>query len=322
MSVPRRDTRPYEADDPLLDLVGDTPLVRSPTNQNVLCKLETENPTRSMKDRVAMGILVEASSEYDFDTVVEASSGNTAGAVAFVANRLGLECHVTCPETTSQQKIGYMKAFGATVHLCPSVDEEHSEHYHSVAKDLVDEHDAFFVNQYENQANPEVHYRWTGPEIWQQAGETMTHLVCAMGTGGTLSGAARFIKERAQERDADVNIVGVDAENSNISAAFDGSEYGEYDTEVEGLGKGRELPTMWFEYIDEVRNVSDDRAFEQARSAAVDHGLLIGPSAGAALSVSHDIVAEEPDSTVVAVVCDGGEQYFQTLFGSDNRSDE
>lgn len=307
-------SNPYQCTDPLLQRIGGTPLVECPFDSNIFCKLETENPTRSMKDRVAMGILVNALAEQQIETVVEASSGNTAGAVAFVANRLGLDCHVTCPETTSRQKIGYMKAFGASVHECPSVDEDHPKHYHTVARDLASEYDAFFLNQYENQSNPQVHYEWTGPELWDQIGSEMTHLVCSMGTGGTLSGVARFIKERVAESDRDVTVVGVDAEQSNISAAFHGAEHGPYETEVEGLGKGRELPTMWFEYIDDIRNVSDERAFEQTRDAAADHGLLMGPSAGAALSVSRDIVSETSDATVVTVVCDGGEQYFDSVF--------
>lgn len=309
----KRWTSPYKTDDPLLQLVGNTPLIESPIRDNVFCKLETENPTRSMKDRIAVGILSEAVNELEIDTVVEASSGNTAGSIAFVSNRLGLDCHVTCPETTSKHKVGYMKAFGAEVHQCPDVDESHTQHYHHVARDLAKEHDAYFVNQYENLENPDVHYEWTGPELWGQIGSEMTHLVCAMGTGGTISGVAKYIKERAADCGKDITVVGVDAKKSNISAAFYHDSGGEYDTRVEGLGKGRELPTMWFEYIDEVRSVTDDRAFNQAREAAQEYGLLIGPSAGAALSVSLDIAAD-PDSTVVTIICDGGEQYFSTLY--------
>jgi cysteine synthase len=134
-----------------------------------------------------------------------------------------------------------------------------------------------------------------------------------MGTGGTLSGIARYLKEQITEEDRDIMTVGVDAEKSNISAVFHGEEIGEYDTMVEGLGKGSELPTMWFEYIDDVVSVSDDRAFNQARNAARDNGLLIGPSAGSALAVSRDIVDNNLNATVVTIVCDGGEQYFDAL---------
>ena len=309
---------PFPTDDPVLSLIGDTPMVDYPgaDRGRLRCKLESENPTRSMKDRIAMGILTQALEEGDYDTVVEASSGNTAGAVALVANRLGLTCKLTCPEHTSRSKIGYMKAFGAEVHTCPDVESDHPEHYRAVAQRLAEEEEnAFLVDQYHNQGNPTVHYRWTGAEIWSQAGSDMTHLVSAMGTGGLLSGSARRIKEEAEATGRDVRVVGVDAQDSNISTAFYGEEAVPYDTTVEGLGKGGELPTMWFEHIDEMRSVSDEVAFEQARTAAQEHGLLIGPSAGAALSVAMDIHANQPDARVVTIICDGGEQYFDTLFG-------
>ncbi len=309
---------PFPTEDPVLGMIGDTPMIDYPGAEpgRLRCKMESENPTRSMKDRIAMGILTETLADGDYDTVVEASSGNTAGAVALVANRLGLKCKLTCPETTSRSKIGYMKAFNAEVHTCPDVDSDHPEHYRAVAKRLAEEDDgAFLVNQYHNQGNPTVHYRWTGAEIWSQAGDDVTHLVSAMGTGGLLSGSARRLKEEAEAVGREITVVGVDAEKSNISTAFYDEEPVPYDTTVEGLGKGGGLPTMWFDYIDEVRSVPDERAFDQAREAAQQHGLLIGPSAGAALSVALDIHDAQPDARVVTIICDGGEQYFDTLFG-------
>jgi len=318
-SAPTTETppSPFPTDDPVLSLIGDTPMVDYPGAERgrVRCKLESENPTRSMKDRIAMGILTETLAENDYDTVVEASSGNTAGAVALVANRLGVDCKLTCPESTSRSKIGYMKAFGAEVHTCPNVDSDHPDHYRAAARRLAEDDGAFLVNQYHNQGNPSVHHRWTGREIWAQAGADMTHLVSAMGTGGLLSGSARRIKEEAEAAGRDVTVVGVDAACSNISTAFYGEEPGPYDTTVEGLGKGGKLPTMWFDYIDEMRSVSDEETFRQAREAAQEHGLLIGPSAGAALSVALDIHEAQPDARVVTIICDGGEQYFDTLFG-------
>lgn len=307
---------PFPTTDPILSRIGHTPMIPYPgvENERLLCKMESENPTRSMKDRIAMGILSEALTEGDYDTVVEASSGNTAGAVALVANRLGVDCKLTCPDGTSPDKIGYMRAFGAEVHPCPDVSSDHPDHYRAVARRLADDEKAFLVDQYHNLSNPGVHYRWTGPEIWAQAGTEMTHLVSAMGTGGLLSGSARHVKEQAEQAGRDVTVVGVDAERSNISTAFYDEEPVPYDTQVEGLGKGGALPTMWFDYIDEMRNVPDERAFEQARDAAQQHGMPIGPSAAAALSVALDISASQPDATVVTIVCDGGEQYFDTLF--------
>ena len=308
---------PFPTEDPVLSQIGDTPMIPYPGvgDGRLLCKMESENPTRSMKDRIAMGILTEALQEGDYDTVVEASSGNTAGGVALVANRLGLTCKLTCPEGTSPDKIGYMKAFGAEVHTCPDVNAEHPDHYRAVAARLAEDEGAFLVDQYHNQSNPGVHYQWTGPEIWAQAGGEMTHLVSAMGTGGLLSGSARHVKEQAEAEGRDVTVVGVDAECSNISTAFYDDEPVPYDTSVEGLGKGGDLPTMWFDYLDEMRNVADEQAFQQARTSAQEHGVPIGPSAGAALSVALDICAQNPNSRVVSIVCDGGEQYFDALFG-------
>ncbi|WP_435359934.1 PLP-dependent cysteine synthase family protein [Haloarchaeobius sp. DFWS5] len=307
---------PYPTDDPILQQIGNTPLVSygGEDGPNLFCKLETENPTRSMKDRIAWGILSEAFDAGEYDTIVEGSSGNTGGSVAMVANRLGADCHITTPASTSVQKKGYMRAYGAVVHECPGVEEGDPEHYVEVAIRLAEEHDALFVDQYSNLANPEVHYNWTGPELWEQVGPDVTHFVCPMGTGGTISGCARAMKERAAEAGTDLTVVGVDAEDSNISNAFYGNPTGPYDTEVEGLGKGHELPTMWFDYVDEVRDVADDVAFDQARTAARDHGLLVGPSSGATLSVGLDITEENPDANVVTMVCDGGEQYFDTLW--------
>jgi len=310
--------RPFPTDDPVLSLIGDTPMIDYPgaDDGRLRCKLESENPTRSMKDRIAMGILSQTLADGNYDTVVEASSGNTAGAVALVANRLGVNCKLTCPESTSRSKIGYMKAFGADVHTCPNVDADHPDHYRATAQRIAEEEEgAFLVNQYYNQGNPTVHYEWTGREIWRQAGQEMTHLVSAMGTGGLLSGTGRRIKEESEAAGRDVRVVGVDAEHSNISTAFYDKDLGPYDTEVEGLGKGKQLPTMWFDYIDEMRSVPDDETFRQARTAAQEHGLLIGPSAGAALSVAMDIHEHDPDAVVVTIICDGGEQYFDTLFG-------
>lgn len=308
---------PFATDDPVLRLIGNTPMVAYPgiDNERVLCKMESMNPTGSMKDRIAMGILTEAVRTQDIDTVVEASSGNTAGAVALVANRLGLRCILTCPEGSSRQKFGYMKAFGAEVHECPRVSSDHPDHYRATAQRLAEENDGFLMNQYYNQSNPGVHAQWTGPEVWAQAGDRMTHLVCAMGTGGLISGTARHVKEQAAEAGRPVTVVGVDAECSNIATAFYDEPERPYDTAVEGLGKGGKLPTMWFEYIDEMRRVTDDEAFDQARRAARENGMLIGPSAGAALKIACDISQSDPAATVVTIICDGGDQYFDTLFG-------
>ncbi|SER82465.1 PLP-dependent cysteine synthase family protein [Natrinema salaciae] len=307
---------PYPTDDPILSRIGGTPLVDYPesgTGGDIALKLEMENPTGSMKDRIALGIIRELADDGRLaadDVVVEASSGNTAGAVSLVTNRLGYDSVLTTPAGTSAQKIGYVRSLGSEIVECPNVDSDDERHYRTTAKRIASERNGVWLDQYSNQLNPTVHYKWTGPELWEQAGGDVTHIVCPMGTGGTVSGIARYVTEQS----SDVHVIGVDAQQSNISASFYGTDPGPYDTDVEGLGKGHELPTMWFQYVDEVRSVDDERAFVQTRRAAADHGVLVGGSTGAALAVARDVASDQPDARIVVIGCDGGEQYFDTIF--------
>lgn len=304
--------------DPLLKEIGDTMMVpcEDPSiNGSIRIKCEFDNPTGSMKDRIAYGMIAKLESEgvlSSGDLVVEASSGNTAGAVALVANRFGYDAVITAPVGNSPQKLGYVEALGAELVTCPNVTSDDDQYYRNEAKRIAQARGGVWLDQYSNQLNPAVHATWTGPEITKQCPE-LTHVVCPMGTGGTMSGIAKHVKER----DESVTTVGVDATRSNISSAFMGTETGSYDTEVEGLGKGSELPTMWFEYIDEVRNVADEDSFLQARRVARENGILLGGSAGAALFVAREIATQDPDATVVTVACDGGEQYFDSVFDDD-----
>lgn len=301
--------------DPVLSGIGDTrilPYDDTTVEGSIQIKCEFENPTGSMKDRIAYGMiayLIASGQVSKDDLIVEGSSGNTGGAVALVANRLGYDAVITTPEENSPQKHGYITAFGAELVTCPNVPSDDERHYRNEAKRIADERGGVWLDQYTNQLNPRVHYRWTGPEITEQYPE-VTHVVAPMGTGGTTSGIAKHIKEY----DESITTVGVDAEKSNISAVFCGGEPGEYETVVEGLGKSDELPTMWFDYIDEIRDVTDEDALGQARQAARNRGFLIGGSSGAALSVAREIASEDPDSNIIVIACDGGEQYFDTLF--------
>lgn len=306
---------PYlECDDPILGRIGSTPIIEYGGQHagQIHCKLEYENPTGSMKDRVALGMIskMRADGEIRIDTpVVEASSGNTGGAVSLVCARLGLDCHITFPEGTSGQKSGYMKAYGATTNACPDVGSDHEDHYTRRAGRLAEEKGGTFLNQYENELNPRVHYEWTGEEVVQQIGEKITHIVSPMGTGGTLSGIARRVKEDYPA----VRMIGVDGVKSNIWTSFYGEDPVEYDVAVEGLGKSERLPTMWFEYIDEVRKVADDTAFERARKEA-RNGLLIGPSTAAALEIAEKY-GTESGNVVLTLACDSGDQYFDVING-------
>jgi cystathionine beta-synthase len=306
---------PYpECDDPILGRTGGTPIVEYNRHRpgQTYCKLEYENPTGSMKDRVALGMISKMRADGEIDgegPVIEASSGNTGGAVALVCARLGLDCQITFPVGTSGQKSGYMEAYGATTTACPDVASDHEDYYAREAQRIADETGGTFLNQYENELNPQVHYEWTGEEVVQQLNGDLTHIVSPMGTGGTLSGIARRVKEEYPE----VQVVGVDGEKSNIWTAFHGEEPVEYDVAVEGLGKAERLPTMWFDSIDDVRTVADEAAFERARAEA-RNGFLIGPSSAAALEIADDY-SDDPESVVLTMVCDNGDQYFDVING-------
>jgi len=300
--------------DELLDMIGDTAMIPY-GDYSIRIKCEFDNPTGSMKDRIAYGIIAQLTLNGQLspgDVVVEGSSGNTAGGVAFVASQLGYDAVITAPVGNSPQKLGYVNAFGAELVTCPDVPSDDDRHYRNEAKRIAEERGGVWLDQYSNQLNPAIHAAWTGPEITDQYPE-LTHVVAPMGTGGTMSGIAKHVKQFNES----VTTIGVDAVHSNISAAFSGSEPGQYDTQVEGLGKGKELPTMWFEHIDEVSNVADEDAFRQARRAARNHGVLVGGSAGAALFVARNITKENPNARVAVIACDGGEQYFDTVFDND-----
>lgn len=316
MSLSQNEIRAYIRDrnDPILQLIGDTDVIDHPQDYNIRCKLETQNPMGSMKDRIGYTMVMHAQETGMLDNgpVVESSSGNTAAGVALAANRLEHECHITLPQGTSQQKVNNIKAMGAVVHECPSdVDSEHVNHYTSEAEELAERLDGYWLDQYHNQINPYTHYVWTGEEVVEQITEDTTHFVGVMGTGGTLSGIGRAI----QESEYDVSVVGVDAYKSNIYNEFYGEDLGEYDTDIEGLGKGHELPTMWFECIDEIRSIKDESTLDSTKHEWVKNGFFVGTSAAAAIETAIQITLEEEDAQVMTLICDGGEKYVSQVLG-------
>lgn len=302
-------------DDPILRQIGDTPLIEHPNDKNVLCKLERESPTRSHKDRLALGMLLEMRKRGEIEpgeAIVEASSGNMGGGVALVANRLGHPCTIVTPETASPIKMGYVRSLGAELKEVPSASHDANDYYQNQARQYAEETDAVLINQYERSLNPEVHYLWTGPELWSQIeGREVTHIVAATGSGGTLSGLGRYIKEQ----DETITTVGVDAERSNISRDFNGKDRIEYETEIEGLGQYRTTDAISFDAIDEMVSVPDETVLETTRRVSEEHALLVGPSSGAVLHVAETIRAENDDARVVAIVHDGAEQYYHQIDG-------
>lgn len=308
----RRHGSPYTFTDPVLQQIGDTPLVRHP-NDAVFCKMERQSPTLSHKDRLAVGMLTELKERgelADGQRVVEASSGNMAGGVALACNRLGHPCTIVSPETASPIKMGFVTALGAELVQVRAVSHESDDYYQNRAAEIAEEDGALYLNQYERALNREVHYKWTGPELWEQiADKPITHIVAATGSGGTLSGIGKYVTERNDS----IQIVGIDAEHSNISRDFRGEERTEYDTAIEGLGQYRTTNAINFDVIDEIVSVSDEDAVARAKHEAAENGLLLGTSSGAVMEVARSIADDE--TCVVAVVHDGSEQYFHQVEG-------
>lgn len=308
----RRRGSSYTFTDPVLQQIGDTPLVPHPT-ADVFCKMERQSPTLSHKDRLAAGMLTELKERGELDDdqrVVEASSGNMAGGVALACNRLGHPCTIVSPETASPIKMGFVRALGAELVQVPAVSHESEDHYQSRTAEIAREKGALYLNQYERALNREVHYGWTGPELWAQIAEKpVTHVVAATGSGGTLSGIGEYVNEREES----IRIVGVDAEHSNVSRDFHGWERTEYDTEIEGLGQYRTTDAIDFDAIDEMVSVSDEDAIARAKHEAAENGLLLGTSSGAVMEVARSIA--DDGGCVVAVVHDGSEQYFHQVEG-------
>jgi cystathionine beta-synthase/cysteine synthase A len=306
---------PEIGDDPVLREIGDTPLVPHPENEQIVAKLERENPTLSHKDRLGAGLILGLRQRGELDPdqrVVEASSGNTAGAVALAANRLGHPCTVVMRESTSPVKQGFVKSLGAEVVTAPDVGHEEHFYYQKVARRYAGEHDAVYLNQYERPLNRHVHYEWTGPELYRQIeGEGVTHVVGAVSTCGFMTGVAEYIKEVKPR----IQMVGVDGEESNIHREFHDRDLGDYDVGIEGLGQWRVTEVGNLGALDDVRTVDDSIASSRAKHEAEDNGLLMGLSSGAAMEIAQTITQEDDDSRVVSVVHDGAEQYFHAVDG-------
>ena len=337
MSVPARRERPAERPgrgdvrnvdpcDSVLALVGWTPLIRlnrvaAGTRTPVYGKAEFMNPGGSVKDRIGVAIIDAAESRgllRPGGTVVEGTSGNTGLALAMVAAIRGYRCIFTMPDKMSREKVKLLRAFGAEVVITPTaVPPDHPDHYVNRAQTIADETPgAFLANQFYNLDNPDAHYRTTGPEIWEQTGGAVTHFVAGAGTGGTISGTGRYLKER----NPDVRVIGVDPDGSVISGFHRTGEVGESKPyQVEGLGNDRIPGTLDLEYVDEYRVVEDGDAFRMARRLVAEEGLFVGGSTGlivhAALEEAGRV--DDPEACVVAVLCDWGERYLTKQYDDE-----
>jgi cystathionine beta-synthase len=321
----KRDLRVYDS---VLETMGWTPMIRLTRvtrgiRTPVWVKAEIYNPGGSVKDRIGVPIIEKAERDGSLKpggTIVEGTSGNTGVALAIAAALKGYKCIFTMPDKMSQEKVRLLKAYGAQVVITPTaVPPDHPDSYVMTAKRIAHETpNAILANQFYNQANPDAHYATTGPEIWEQTQGRVTHLVAGAGTGGTITGVGRYLKEKNSK----IQIVCGDPVGSILaeywrsggSNKIDGVPY-----KVEGIGQDKLPETLDLRLIDEFQTVADREAFAMARRLTREEGLFAGGSSGllahVALSVARRV--NDPDACVVTFLCDTGERYLSKLYNDE-----
>jgi cystathionine beta-synthase len=305
--------------DSILDAVGNTPMVRlarlgRSLEPTILAKVEYLNPGGSVKDRIGLAMIERAEASGRLrpgGTIVEPTSGNTGVGLAIVAALRGYRCIFVMPDKVSTEKIALLRGYGAEVVVTPTaVPPDSPESYYSVANRLAGEiTGAFQPNQYANQANPDAHYASTGPEIWEQTEGTVDVLVVGVGTGGTVTGAGRYLKERKRG----VEVVGADPEGSIYSHPDDVHPY-----LVEGVGEDFYPATLDTSVVDRYVTVPDRDAFLMTRRLAREEGLLVGGSGGLAVAAAVAVAEERgPGTTIVVLIPDSGRGYLSKVFNDD-----
>ncbi len=320
-----RNRRPYAN---VLETVGWTPLIRlnritRGISTPVFAKAEFYNPGGSVKDRIGLPIIERAEREGKLKpggTIVEGTSGNTGVGLAIAAALRGYRCIFTMPDKMSQEKVRLLKAFGAEVIITPTaVPPDHPDNYVVMAKRIASETpNAVLADQFYNDANPEAHYATTGPELWEQTDGRITHFVAAAGTGGTLTGVGRYLKEK----NSNVKIIAGDPIGSILAeywrskgkAKMEGVPY-----KVEGIGQDKLPGTLDMSVIDDYRTVSDKESFTIARRLTREEGLFVGGSSGLIASVALAVAREvnDPKAMVVTILCDTGERYLSKLYSDE-----
>jgi cystathionine beta-synthase/cysteine synthase A len=307
------------------DAIGDTPMVRLsrmfPGPAAVYAKLEYYNPSGSIKDRIAHHIIKEAERSGDLKaggTIVEGTSGNTGAAIAAIAAARGYRAILTMPAKASAEKQNAPRAYGAEVIICPAVPPDSPEHYMQKANSIVRSiPGAFMVNQYNNLKNAEAHYLTTGPEIWRQSQGQIDYFVASASTGGTISGAGRYVKER----NPDLKVLMLDPIGSVYAHYFktgeiDPEALGPY--ELEGIGKDHIVNCMDFNVVDEVMQLSDKEAFDAARELAAREGVLGGGSGGANIWGCMQLAKRiDSPATIVTIIPDSGLKYLTKFYNDD-----
>lgn len=313
----------------ILDLVGNTPLVK--LNQiaesltgNFYAKLEAFNPGHSAKDRIAKFIIEEAEKKGILkpdSTIIETTSGNTGFSLAMASMVKGYKCILAVSSKSSADKIDMLRSMGAEVYVCPAhVSADDPRSYYEVAKRLhAETPNSIYINQYFNELNIEAHYKTTGPEIWEQTGGQITHLIACSGTGGTISGTARYLKEQ----NPDVKVLAVDAHGSVLKKYHETGEFDHdeiYPYRIEGLGKNLIPAATDFNTIDRFVKVTDVDSAHMARKIAHTEGMFVGYTSGAALQAAYQYNLEgefDKNSNVVIIFPDHGSRYMSKIYSDE-----
>jgi len=310
----------------ILQLIGDTPLVKlnnitSGFKGDFLVKLESFNPGHSSKDRIALFIIEEAERKGILkpgDTIIETTSGNTGFSIAMISIIKGYDCILAVSSKSSSDKIDMLKTMGAKVYVCPAnVSADDPRSYYEVAKRLNQEiKGSVYINQYFNKLNIEAHYKTTGPEIWTQTEGKITYLVACSGTGGTISGVSKFLKEK----NPNIKILGVDAYGSVLKKYHETKEFDDkeiYPYRIEGLGKNLIPSATNFDLIDEFIKVKDEDSAHTARELAKSEGMFVGYTSGAALQAVKQLNARnefKSNDLVVIIFPDHGSRYLSKIY--------
>ena len=312
----------------IIDAAGNTPIVQLQHIYqglgSMLVKVEYMNPGHSVKDRIAIKMIDNAEEKgllKPGGTIIEGTSGNTGMGLALVAIAKGYKCIFTTTDKQSQSKIDILRAVGAEVLVCPTnVEPEDPQSYYSVAKRLSSElANSFYPNQYDNKSNLLAHYETTGPEIWEQTEGMITHYVAGMGTGGTISGVGKFLKEQNPK----IKVIGIDSFGSVYKKYFETGEFDKNEIKpymTEGIGEDIIPGTIDFSYVDQVIQVGDKEAALRTRELASKEGLFIGWSCGAAVEGALKYLKNDPlsaNDTMVVILPDSGTRYLNKVY-NDN----